>query len=227
MDLADFLTFYLPSVMQAMPSGAGLTGQAAQLAALLRQRTVDPTVDGKSFADLLAAILATPITDPFAYHLGHSTITPGALDLALQAALEEATSTSLAQIPTETQRMGATRYVTRMVEPFLLAPYFDPDAPARSIRIALPFDPSIRGLRQFRKSVRMVLSDGLRQAMKRDKINDKIDGPNVDCGGLELSIPIITIVAMIILFVFISLLNIIFWWIPFVKICLPRIKVEL
>ncbi len=72
----------------------------------------------------------------------------------------------------------------------------------------------------------MVLSDALKQKVKRPSVNDKIDGPGVDCGALELSIPIITIVAMIILFVFIAILNIIFWWIPFVKICLPSITVE-
>ena len=32
---------------------------------------------------------------------------------------------------------------------------------------------------------------------------------------------------MIILFIFINLLNLIFFWLPLVKICLPKIKVEL
>ena len=37
----------------------------------------------------------------------------------------------------------------------------------------------------------------------------------------SLSIPIITICALILLMIIVSLLNIIFFWIPFLKICLP------
>jgi hypothetical protein len=59
------------------------------------------------------------------------------------------------------------------------------------------------------------------------KINDSVEGPGFDCGGFSLSIPIITICAMIILFIFLNLLNIVFWWLPFVKICFPKIRVEL
>jgi len=37
----------------------------------------------------------------------------------------------------------------------------------------------------------------------------------------SLSIPIITICAMIVLMIFLILLNIIFFWLPFFKICFP------
>jgi hypothetical protein len=246
MDLADFLTFYLPSVMESVRQGTTPSGtKATALVTLLRQRHVDPTVDAtKTFADVLKTILATPLNTPFAYNLKNTDTSKKELESALQDALEEATPDALT-VAVAPVRVHDTFYVTRLVyqrspqcgplkpevvsppsEPFLLAPYFDPEAPTRPIRIALPFDPSIQGLRQFRKNVRMVLSDALSKKTKTAQINDKIDGPNVDCGALELSIPIITIVAMIILFVFIILLNIIFWWIPFVKICLPRITVE-
>ena len=244
LDLADFLVFYLPSVMDALQHGTPLGGEANALAQLLRKRVVDPTVDTKSVADLLRTILATPLTTPFAYNLRNTDGTlAGDLEAALQAALEEASPGALTAVA-DTPRVKDAFYVARLVyrrprcaplkpdvvspptEPFLLAPYFDPDAPSRPIRIALPLDPSIKGLRQFRKNVRMVLSEALRQKTSIKKINDKIDGPDLECGAFELSIPIITIVAMIVLFVFINLLNIVFWWIPFVKICLPKIKVE-
>ncbi|HEY2900426.1 MAG TPA: hypothetical protein VGL59_07620, partial [Polyangia bacterium] len=164
----------------------------------------------------------------------------------LAAALEEATQVTIANVPVEVQTVGTTKYVMRMVyqrpvcgplhadvvsvpsEAFVLAPYFDPDAPSRPIRIAMPFDPSVKGLRQFRKSVKLVLSDALRQKVAGiGKINDSVEGPGFDCGGFSLSIPIITICAMIILFIFLNLLNIVFWWLPFVKICFPKIRVEL
>jgi hypothetical protein len=46
-------------------------------------------------------------------------------------------------------------------------------------------------------------------------------------GGLKLdwicgfNIPLITICAFFVLSIFLSLLNIIFFWLPFIKICIP------
>jgi hypothetical protein len=37
----------------------------------------------------------------------------------------------------------------------------------------------------------------------------------------SLSIPIITICAFILLFVIAIVLNLLFWWLPFLKICFP------
>ena len=114
--------------------------------------------------------------------------------------------------------------------PFQLAPFFDPDAPARPIRIAMPVDTSIKGLRKFPKSVSFLISNELRKQMDRvqnisleDLDNGDIPGPpNIDIGMIcSLSIPIITICALILLMIIVSLLNIIFFWIPFLKICLP------
>ena len=42
----------------------------------------------------------------------------------------------------------------------------------------------------------------------------------------QLSIPIITICALILLMIIVSLLNIVFFWLPFFKICLPRAESE-
>lgn len=50
--------------------------------------------------------------------------------------------------------------------------------------------------------------------------SDDSSGPDFHwiCG---FNIPIITIVAFIVLFIFLVLLNIVFWWLPFVRICIP------
>jgi hypothetical protein len=50
--------------------------------------------------------------------------------------------------------------------------------------------------------------------------NDGMLASGVDwiCG---FNIPIITLCAFIILYVFLTLLNIIFFWLPFVRICFP------
>ena len=37
----------------------------------------------------------------------------------------------------------------------------------------------------------------------------------------SFSIPIITLCAFIVLNIFLQLLNLIFWWLPFLKICIP------
>jgi len=246
LDLADFLTFSLPPAMDSLKNKTALTGKAKGLADLLRGERIDATSStSPTFGDLLQTILGTDLGTAFAWSLSRvRSGFPDELDAALEEALDEANPGAL-DAPSATIQVGQTFYVARLVyrrprcgplhadvlsppsEKFLLAPYFDPEAPSRPIRISLPIDASIQGLRQFRKNVRMVLSDSLRNKTKTKKINDKVDGPDLDCGGFDLSIPIITIVAMILLFVMISLLNIIFWWIPFVKICLPKIKVEL
>jgi hypothetical protein len=114
--------------------------------------------------------------------------------------------------------------------PFRLAGFFDPDAPARRIRLRMPGDTSIRGLRKFPRNVSILLSSKLRRQVARAtemSLKDLDEGnagsePGWDLGMLcSLSIPIITIVALILLMIFVQLLNIIFWWLPFFKICLP------
>jgi hypothetical protein len=46
--------------------------------------------------------------------------------------------------------------------------------------------------------------------------------PSFELGFIcSLSIPIITLCAFILLMIFVQLLNIVFWWLPFFKICFP------
>lgn len=141
------------------------------------------------------------------------------------------------------QPLGEDRYVIRMVytydpdpacPPILSAPSldfslakpFDPDAPARTVRLEMP---SIKpdDLRKYAKGVGIQMSNDLRKV-----INDvhpgmlKGDAPN-DTGlpALEMictfSIPIITLVAFIVMYIFLYLFNIIFSWLAFIRVCLP------
>ena len=124
--------------------------------------------------------------------------------------------------------------VSEPSEPFALATFFDPDAPARSIRIAMPIDTSIAGLRKFKKNVSFLISDKLRSQMGvSTDLKKLMDGDVQGGAGFSLgvicsfSIPIITICAMIILMIFVILLNIAFWWLPFLRICFPiRLKAK-
>jgi hypothetical protein len=114
-------------------------------------------------------------------------------------------------------------------QPFQLASFFDSDAPARRIQVALPVDTSPAALRKYDKGVAFLISNELRKQMERVKsLKDMSDGTvgAADSGpdfGLicSFSIPIITICALILLLVIVIALNLVFFWIPFFKICLP------
>jgi hypothetical protein len=113
-------------------------------------------------------------------------------------------------------------------EEFAIATFFDLDAPARPVQVSLPLDTTIAGLRKAKKNVSFLISNQLRAQMDRVKDGkaalkgDMGSETQIDLGFLcSFSIPIITICALIVLMIFISLLNIIFWWMPFLKICFP------
>lgn len=131
-------------------------------------------------------------------------------------------------------------------ERFRMASFFDPDAPVRPIRITLPMDTSPAGLRKHGRGTAFVLSDMLCGQVQRAKglgfvdlvrqvlpfpLHKDIDiGDGGSCkgsGGLEigmicsLSIPIITLCALILLIIIVTLLDFIFRWLPWFIMCLP------
>jgi hypothetical protein len=125
------------------------------------------------------------------------------------------------------------------------ASFFDPEAPARPIRIMLPIDSTPGGLRKYTKSVALMLSDQLACQKARldgvtfgDLVLSVLPWPfhkdlpvdSTSCGagnssgiGLicSLSIPIITICALLLLIIIVNLLDIIFRWVPFFILCFP------
>lgn len=131
-------------------------------------------------------------------------------------------------------------------QPFRMASFFDAEAPGRPIRIAMPLDISPASLRRFNKSAGFVLSDtlcGKVTGTRRMSLGDLVlsvlpwplhkDLPDAgpakctDSGGggigmfCSLSIPIVTIVAMILMIIIVTLLDIIFKWLPYLFTCLP------
>lgn len=128
---------------------------------------------------------------------------------------------------------------------FQMAGFFDPDAPARPIRIALPVDTTPAGLRKFDRNTAFMMSDILCGQVNRMKgitfadlvfsilpfpFHKGLDVP--DPGGCKdnglsigmmcsLSIPIITICALILLMIIVALLDFIFKWLPFLIFCFP------
>jgi hypothetical protein len=94
--------------------------------------------------------------------------------------------------------------------------------------VALPVDTTPAALRKYDRNVAFQLSNELRKQMSRVKgMKELMDGEVGSPTGLDisvicsLSIPIITICALIVLMLMVSLLNIIFWWLPFFRVCFP------
>jgi hypothetical protein len=130
---------------------------------------------------------------------------------------------------------------------FQMAPFFDPDAPARPVRIPMPVDISPAGLRKFKKTASFVMSDMLCGQIKRIRkltLGDLVlsvlpwpfhkdlpdpgkTGPCKGGGGINigmicsLSIPIVTLCAFIMLIIIVALFDLFFKWIPYFFICLP------
>lgn len=129
---------------------------------------------------------------------------------------------------------------------FELASFFDPDAPARPVRITLPMDTSPAGLRKHSRGTAFVLSNMLCGQVQRAKglgfidlvrqvlpwpLHKDIDvgsgggckqGNNIDIGMIcSLSIPIVTLCALILMLIIVFLLDFIFRWVPWLIFCFP------
>ncbi len=260
LDLADFLLIYLPTLWEQIYNGTPPAGgdPGLELYNLLATATVDGTTWRTALHqawDERSKITGEQPGDPnFTYDLKNTNLNPDSLFAALQGPLSAApppatppSGTPVPPMPKLPPGDGA-QYVLRCVyqrpncgplqpdlvskptESFTIAPFFDFDAPSRPIRISMPVDTSIAGLRKFQKNVSFLLSDKLRQQMEcATDLKKAMDG-NLACGDTfalgmicSFSIPIITICALIVLMIFLYLLNIIFWWLPFFRICLPII----
>jgi hypothetical protein len=193
----------------------------------------------------------TPHGPAYEVNLARGTMSATLLRTRLEQALPALGAAPAAEPPPppETPKLDprpGTRYVVRCVyrrpgcgplapdvvsdpsRPFAIASFFDLDAPARPLHIALPLDTSIAGLRKAPKNVNLLISRELRAQMSRvTDLRKALDGQvgsaqSFDLGMLcSFSIPIITICALILLMVIVAVLNFVFWWLPFFRICLP------
>ncbi len=132
--------------------------------------------------------------------------------------------------------------MSRPTEKFQMAAFFDPEAPARSVRIAMPMDISPAGLRKFKKNATLMMSDMLCGKIKRIRkltFGDLVlsvlpwpfhkdlpdPGKTGPCqkGGMycSLSIPIVTLAALILMIIIVSLFDIFFHWVPYLFSCFP------
>ncbi len=139
------------------------------------------------------------------------------------------------------------RVMSEPSEPFIMASFFDPDAPARAVRIPMPFDISPAGLRKFNRSTTLMISDMLCGQIRRIRkltLGDLVlsvlpwpfhkDLPDPSAGGpckdggsnplgmfCSLSIPIVTLCALILLIIMVTLFDYFFRWLPYLFVCFP------
>lgn len=121
----------------------------------------------------------------------------------------------------------STELVSARSRTFRMAGFLDLDAPQRPVRIALPEDVSLTSLRGLKKTVGIVMSAAMRgqteAAANPDTLKGKVKaGPAPETGWITIwSIPILTICATILMMIIATILNIVFWWKPFLRITVP------
>ncbi len=123
----------------------------------------------------------------------------------------------------------------------------DASARSESFRVAAPFDPlasrpsviQMPSLKDLRKGMAQGVSMitpadtfSLLNALKLKKgVSEEVlpDNEPVSLGIqwiCSFSLPVVTLIAMILLMIMISLLNIVFFWLPWVRICIPFPKIK-
>lgn len=173
-----------------------------------------PTLDA-ALARALRAALSRALRERFAAVSGH----PGRFDepgaqYALRAFVRLKAD---ALCPARTVWSGYS-------EPFVIAPWYE-SAGAPPVRIDLPdpFDRSL--LRSLRPNVSFAVPpalQGLLSGNPKDLMEGRKTGAPFGIGWIcSFSIPVITICAFIVLNIFLTLFDLIFGWLAFIKICLP------
>jgi hypothetical protein len=89
-----------------------------------------------------------------------------------------------------------------------------------------PTDPNFR--KNAKPNCSFAVPAGLMNAMQSTKMSDLTAGTSPSAGGgvgldwiCGFSIPLITICAFFVLNIFLTLLNLVFFWLPIIKICIP------
>jgi hypothetical protein len=108
-------------------------------------------------------------------------------------------------------------------EPFLIAPWYESSG-LQPVKIQLP---NIDSLKNLKPNVAFAMGEDVFNAMQGDPKKTLKDGPSPGGAPIGLmwlcafNIPAITICAFIVLNIFLSLFDLIFQWMLFIKICIP------
>jgi hypothetical protein len=113
-------------------------------------------------------------------------------------------------------------------EPFVIAPWFEGSG-APPVRIDLPDITAPGLLASLKPNVSFAVPAALQNLLSGNP-KDLMEGKKPPDGGITIgwicsfSLPAITICAFIVLSIFLGLLNLIFSWLAFIKICIPYPK---
>jgi hypothetical protein len=112
-------------------------------------------------------------------------------------------------------------------QPFTIAPWYETNGNVPPVQISLP-DINRDSLKALKPNVAFVMPPALYDLIGKSSLDKFLDGSAQKGQGsltiewiCSFSIPIITLCAFIVLNIFLSLFNIIFNWMFFIKICLP------
>lgn len=115
---------------------------------------------------------------------------------------------------------------SKETRPFSIAPWFENGpAPMPVVQLPDPFAPG--GLGRFKPNVAFAVPPSIADVIRSNSPDDLIKGqgskgPSLGIAWLcGFNIPLITLCAFIVLSIFLSLFQIIFWWLAFIKICIP------
>jgi hypothetical protein len=112
--------------------------------------------------------------------------------------------------------------------PFRIAPWYDSNPAAAPVQVVVP-DITAESVKAVKPNVTFKVPESVFNLMQRNKDVQNLKDPIKKAGGPQIgiawlcgfSIPTITFCAFIVLNIFLGMLNIIFSWMAFVKICIP------
>ncbi|WP_437755040.1 hypothetical protein [Sorangium sp. So ce1389] len=220
-----------------------LPDKALELRKALSRLTIG-NIKGDEFLDAAAQVLVFRreggVVMPSSWPLVTDEVA-GAVAAAMAACFEER---SRGMVPNEGRfEVAQARYVARAFvrvrrddgcppelvwsapsEPFRIAPWHK-NGPLPPVRVPLP-DVSRESVKNVKPNVAFVVPKGLAGFLNANDPKSLLKGEgSLGSGALGwicgFNIPIITICAFILLTIILTLLHIIFWWLPFVKICIP------
>lgn len=232
------------------PHAVALRQQLAAIALPLKLRaneTVARSVNAESFLRQAVHVLVERDTSaPRPEMPTHWPALPEHQARALRLALSQSVAERFAQLNPAPGRYDdpAAQYVVRAfvrlkpecgcparivwsahTEPFVIAPWFEGSG-APPVRISLP-DLSDRNLlRSLKPNVSFAVPPALQNLLSGNP-KDLMEGKKPPDAGITLgwicsfSLPAITLCAFIVLSIFLGLLNLVFGWLAFIKICIP------
>ena len=116
--------------------------------------------------------------------------------------------------------------------PFQIVPWFETGPTPPPVVVMPEVTPG--NIRKFKPNVAFKMPSSLFDFLNKNAPKDLLAGQGSQGGdnGFDwicgFNIPIITLCAFIVLYIFLQLLNIVFWWMAFIKICIPiprRLKI--